>query len=206
MHIYIQNADGSWPVYATQIIQGPPESNYFGIEIALYGSTLAISGRDVVNGTSEAGGVYLFTRDENIWTQKGTQRVSPTPGTGFWYGHAMDLGADTLIIGEPRNNLVANGQGTFYVHSISSPTTPTNNPTPNPITSSPTSLPTSNPTNHPTPNPVTSSPTGLPTKVRMSQHHSIFVRVDPTLTIVFCTTLRIQQEKTPRHQLFQWDP
>jgi hypothetical protein len=158
VNIYMRNADGSWPIYANQVLTGDRGTNelYYGTIISLYNSTLAVGTWEKVNGLNNAGRVYMYTRTGNTWSNE-TKLIAPTPAQDGWFGAAgVSVSADTVVIGE-------HGKNKFYVYSISSPTTPTINPTSNPITSSPTSLPTSYPTDNPTPNPITSSPTSLPT-------------------------------------------
>ena len=98
-------------------------SDNFGASVAISGDTLAASAPgerstatgingDQTNDSSSpflrSGAVYTFTRSGTTWTQEAYVKASNT-GTQDRFGIAVDLDADTLVVGAPFEDSSAGG-------------------------------------------------------------------------------------------------
>jgi hypothetical protein len=103
--IYTRGPDGwtlSQRISATPPAGTPPNwSDFFGWSLAVSGDRLLVGAPEVfdpMNGP--AGGAFLFTRGgDGQWMQTATFLPS-IPGTLDWYGEAVAMAGDTVLIGE----------------------------------------------------------------------------------------------------------
>lgn len=98
-----------------------PETNdTFGYSVALSGDTLAVgatsedgavsgvNGDQTNNAAAESGAVYVFVREGASWRQQAYLKSSK-PEEGNYFGGAVALDGDTLLVGEPRATPYPNG-------------------------------------------------------------------------------------------------
>lgn len=98
-----------------------PETNdTFGYSVALSGDTLAVgatsedsaiagvNGDQTNNAAAESGAVYVFVREGASWRQQAYLKSSK-PEEGNYFGGAVALDGDTLLVGEPRTTPYPNG-------------------------------------------------------------------------------------------------
>ena len=115
-----------------------PETNdTFGYSVAISGDTIAVGatsedgavagvdGDQTNNGTSESGAVYIFVREGTTWRQQAYIK-SDRPEALNYFGGAVVLDGDTLLVGEPRstpyptnNNNAAARPGVVHVYTRS---------------------------------------------------------------------------------------
>jgi hypothetical protein len=83
----------------------------------MFGSALRLSGDTIAIGAPRDGGdgsVYVFTRSGADWKQ--TAKLKPSPAVaGTDFGFSLDLSADTLIVGAPRDNRPLDQAGAAYI-------------------------------------------------------------------------------------------
>ncbi|MEZ4269614.1 MAG: hypothetical protein R3F39_24915 [Myxococcota bacterium] len=87
-----------------------------------FGTSVAVSGGVVVIGAplasptaSQAGAVYVFRKLGGTWTQ--TQRlVAPDAAALDWFGQAVAISGDTLVVGSPRDDDKGASSGSAYVY------------------------------------------------------------------------------------------
>ena len=90
VYIYAQNAKGGWAAAKKLTRSGATNGDGFGSAVAVEGNTLLVGSE---KADSEAGAVYVFTRDAGGWKESG--RLTPKdgqPGDGF--------GASILLAGD----------------------------------------------------------------------------------------------------------
>ena len=87
----------------------------FGISVAVDGDTLAVGAWSANLGETNAGAVYIFTRNGTTWTPQ-AELTAGEAGDGF--GRAVALDADTVAIGAPFTKIGGNNnQGAAYLYS-----------------------------------------------------------------------------------------
>lgn len=125
VYVFARDGDGHWSQQAYIKASNTREGSQFGTAVALddSGDTLAAgaigesSGATVINGdqhdesVSEAGAVYVFTRDaQDEWSQQAYIKPSNT-GPGHRFGNALALSSagDTLAAGTPLESSSTTG-------------------------------------------------------------------------------------------------
>ena len=118
--VYLFTRTGNtWSQQAYVKASNPNGGDFFGQSISLSGNTLAVgataedgcatgvNGNQTDNACIDAGAVYIFTRNENGWTQEAYVKASNTaPFDAF--GNVV-LDGDTLAVGAPVENGCATG-------------------------------------------------------------------------------------------------
>src|SRR5262249_41925933 len=97
--------------------------DHFGNAVAFDGDILVVGGRrDNIDATADQGSAYVFTRSGATWTQQ-QKLVANDGGAGDWFGWAVALDGDTVVVGAMRNDIGANAdQGSAYVFTRSDST------------------------------------------------------------------------------------
>jgi hypothetical protein len=109
--VFVRDSAGVWSQQAYIKASSPGISDQFGKSVALSEDTLAvaayfeesgatgINGNEEDNSASQAGAVYVFTRDgAGLWSQKAYLKAS-NPDPGDLFGRSVALYGDTLAIG-----------------------------------------------------------------------------------------------------------
>src|SRR4029079_5832817 len=123
--VYVFTRTGStWSqqAYVKPSNTDPSNAMFFGTTVSLSGNTLAvgaclerscatgINGNQVDTGCVQSGAAYIFTRNDNVWTQQAYVKASNTRSLdGF--GITVALDDDTLAVGATGEG----GAGAVYV-------------------------------------------------------------------------------------------
>lgn len=67
-----------------------------------------VNGNQGNNSADAAGAVYVFTRSGTVWSQQAYLKASNT-GTSDWFGSALSISGDTLVVGAYREDSLATG-------------------------------------------------------------------------------------------------
>ena len=106
-------AGAEWTQQAKLIAVDGLESDSSGRAVAISGDTVALGG-NVDNGNADAF-VYLFERNGAAWTQQ--TKLQPSSGdTGTYFGEAVALDGDTLVVGASRDDFGGIDSGLAYVY------------------------------------------------------------------------------------------
>lgn len=110
--VYVFTRSGStWSQQAYLKASNPNTGDGFGSSVSLSGNTLAVAaggerscatgidGNQSDNGCLGAGAVYIFTRDQNVWTQEAYVKPSNTRPSDHVFGSQVSLDGDTLAVG-----------------------------------------------------------------------------------------------------------
>lgn len=111
-------AGNAWHVDQVLLPDGP---GAFGTAIAVDGDWLAVGspGSDSGFGTEGTGAVYVYHRDNGIWTRS-DRLLSPDYYSHARFGATLVFANGTLVIGEPNDPLFHNnGVGRAFVYAIS---------------------------------------------------------------------------------------
>jgi hypothetical protein len=114
---YIFTRSGATWTQQQKLIAADGEApDMFGSAVALNGDTLVIGACGDKIGANEAqGSIYVFTRQGATWTQQ-QKLVAPDGMAQDFFGEAIALSGDTLVIGVPRSDINNNqSQGAAYV-------------------------------------------------------------------------------------------
>ncbi len=127
--VYVFTRSGSvWNQQAYIKASNPDANDYFGVDVALSGDTLAvgasgedsnatgINGNQANNSALYAGAVYVFTRTGTDWSQQAYVKASNTQGgvqqdgyDGDSFGGSVAIDGDTLVVGADGEDSNATG-------------------------------------------------------------------------------------------------
>ncbi len=99
-------------------------NDIFGHAVALDGDTLVVGayGDMLDSNDGQHGSVYVFTRSGSTWTEQ-QKLVAGAGANSLWFGHAVALDGDTLVVGAYGDTIGSNPwQGSVYVFTRSGST------------------------------------------------------------------------------------
>jgi len=118
-YVFVRTA-GVWAQQAYLKASNTGGGDSFGFSLALSGDTLAvgafledssatgIGGQQQDDSASAAGAAYVFTRSGTSWSQQAYLKASNAQATD-WFGAAVALSGDTLVVGAPSEESSATG-------------------------------------------------------------------------------------------------
>ena len=130
--VYVYKRTGGVWAFDAYIKASNSEANdWFGDAIALDGNTLVVGARgedscadgvggsQTDNGCGTAGAAYVFVRNAGVWTQQAYVKASNSSAgvkrsgsfAGDWFGWAVDIQGDTLVVSAPFEDSCATGIG-----------------------------------------------------------------------------------------------
>lgn len=135
--VYVYPAGGGY-ASAASIIEPPSGTrNYFGTRILRQGDSLFVSGQRSGEAATSAGAVYVYQKDASgAWNLSQTLTAT-APGSNDWFGNALAIENDRLLIGAPRRDLdgvldvgavyafTRDGSGQWSENAVIIPDTPT---------------------------------------------------------------------------------
>jgi len=90
----------------------PPADAEFGSSVSISGDTVVVgSALDNTSGGLETGSAYVFVRSGATWTEQ-QRLLAPDGTTSDWFGSAVSVSGDTLVVGAPRDDFE---KGSAYV-------------------------------------------------------------------------------------------
>ncbi|KAA3641599.1 MAG: hypothetical protein DWP95_06510 [Proteobacteria bacterium] len=111
--------NGIW-VEDIKIFPADPAANdYFGDDVAIDNNKIVIGAhRKQFTNYSRLGAVFAYNFDGNLWQQQ--QKIMPSDLTdNKYFGSAVALNGETLMIGAQSDGELANGSGAAYQFSLS---------------------------------------------------------------------------------------
>jgi len=97
VHVYEATTSFNWSRTATLDLPGPHVGGAFGHDVAVHKTRLAVSR----HAPAEAGRVFTFERaSASSWTLT-DEVLPPNSAIGDWFGIALDLEKDRLLVGAP---------------------------------------------------------------------------------------------------------
>lgn len=114
--VYVFKRNGTeWIQQAYIKSSNTQENDYFGLEVAISGDTLVVGtryedssatgvdGDQNDNSAQDAGAVYVFTRDAEVWSQQAYIKASNTEA-GDAFGRSVAISGDTLVVGSAEDS------------------------------------------------------------------------------------------------------
>ena len=118
-YVFAQD-EGTWSQQAYLKASNAGEGDYFGNSVAVSGNTIVvgayyegssatgIDGNQADNAALNSGASYVFSRENNVWSQKAYLKASNT-GAGDQFGQSVDLSFYTLVVGADFEDSNATG-------------------------------------------------------------------------------------------------
>jgi hypothetical protein len=114
-----ERAGGDWVETASLQASDGVALDYFGQSVSVSGDTLVVGawGNDHLDPTDpncDCGAAYVFQRDASGWHE--TQRLTASDAVpGDFFGQAVALSGDTLVVGAPEDDPFGIHDGSVYV-------------------------------------------------------------------------------------------
>lgn len=106
-YLFVRDSGGVWREQARLVPAMKQKDARFGYAVALSGNTVAVGAYRYDAGTQvDVGAVHVFEREGATWQE--SQLVLPTSQANEYFGRALALSGNTLLIGAPGRDL-----GTF---------------------------------------------------------------------------------------------
>ena len=86
----------------------------FGVAVAIQGNTAVVGAQRDDDRGVDAGAVYVFMPEGDSWTQR-YKLLPDENSSGDYFGAAVDIAADCLVIGAARDNQNGSQAGAVYV-------------------------------------------------------------------------------------------
>jgi parallel beta-helix repeat protein len=114
VYIFTRTGDNTWVQKQKLLPDDAAEGDWFGVSIDIDQHYLAVGSRydDNENG-ADAGGVYIFKRIENVWTQQ--QKIIADDGQEGDLFHKVALHNHNLVVGAFRDDDKGVNSGSAYV-------------------------------------------------------------------------------------------
>ena len=124
VYVYTKGSSGSWRQTAKLIASDGEEGDNFGISVALDGDTdtvvVGAYGDDQHDNRADSGSVYVYTKNpRGVWVQA-AKLVASDAAEGHWFGYAVAVDDNTVLIGAPQDNHNNNDDddlGSAYVYT-----------------------------------------------------------------------------------------
>ncbi|MDI9521357.1 MAG: FG-GAP repeat protein [Bacillota bacterium] len=120
---YVFVRDGSvWTQQAYLKASNTDAGDWFGRAVAVSNDTVVVgasgessaakgvNGEQSDNSAGGAGAAYVYVRDGSVWTQQAYLKASNTDA-GDWFGRAVAVSNDTVVVGAPFEASAAKGVG-----------------------------------------------------------------------------------------------
>ena len=112
---YVFAYDGrGWSQVAKLWAEDGAAGDNFGVAVALDGDTAVIGAQRDDDRGSDAGAVYIFQRDGEMWMQQ-SKLLPDENANGGNFGAAVDVAASYLAVGALRDDEAGNDAGAAYV-------------------------------------------------------------------------------------------
>ncbi|HEX6972867.1 MAG TPA: Ig-like domain-containing protein, partial [Vicinamibacterales bacterium] len=115
------NADGTFnyvhsgnAFVSHALLPGANSLTEYGVATAMDGDTLVIGSNSTENGRVLAGAAYVFVRDGARWKLQ-AKLVPSDPVAIHFFGWAVDVSGDTIVVGAPGDNFAGTYSGAAYV-------------------------------------------------------------------------------------------
>lgn len=110
-------SDGVWREQQRLMASDAASGDYFGSTLALVGDTLLVGARhDDHGGLLSAGSVYVFTRANNVWSERQKLTASDPHARGF-FGGSIAVSGNTAVISASGTDSASEGSAYVFVRS-----------------------------------------------------------------------------------------
>ncbi len=120
---YVYGYDGAaWVQQAELVPSDPGDGDWFGISVALHGTTAIVGAyAKVVGANNQQGAVYVFEKSGGVWTQQ-TKLLTSDGAQWDGLGGSLAFDGTTLLAGAAGKSVSTSLQGAAYVFTRSGAT------------------------------------------------------------------------------------
>jgi hypothetical protein len=123
-YIFVRSGT-TWSQQAYLKASNPGSGDYFGYSVAISGDSVVVGanwedsnasgvgGDQTNNGATSAGAAYVFSRSGTTWTQQAYLKAA-NPGVNDFFGTAVGLSGDTVVVGATEEDGSATGANGSY--------------------------------------------------------------------------------------------
>ncbi|HFQ93726.1 MAG TPA: hypothetical protein ENK32_06935 [Anaerolineae bacterium] len=115
--VYLWNGS-QWAEQAYLTPADGAANDRFGYAVAIDGDTIAVGAYLDDDLGADSGSVYVFTRSGAAWTQQ-AKLTAADGAAGDWFGYAVSLSGDSLIVGARNEDDGGSNAGAAYVFTRS---------------------------------------------------------------------------------------
>jgi hypothetical protein len=133
---YVYNLDAATPTQPILTLNNPGDpDDYFGVDVSIAGTRVAVGAAYFGSGTSSTGHVYLYDTSSATPALPVSIFSSPDQAENDYFGSSVSLSGSRLAVGATHDDTAGPDSGTVFVFDLTSgtPTTPVytlGNPTP----------------------------------------------------------------------------
>ncbi len=114
VYVFVRNGT-TWTQEAKLVASDAQSYDELGQSVVIRGDTVVAGAwSHDTNGLLNSGAAYVFERNGSVWSQSAKLTASDGAG-GDWFGMAVALEADTLVVGAPRDDGAHWDDGSAYV-------------------------------------------------------------------------------------------
>lgn len=110
VYVFDRSVD-TWNFVQKLLADDSEANDEFGFSVATLGDQAIVGARRTNDYGNDSGAAYLFDRIEGVWTQRTKLLEAGDPGAGDQLGNAVDLTAETAIVGSWQDDSPAVSQG-----------------------------------------------------------------------------------------------
>ena len=104
----------AWVEEAKLLASDSAEEDFFGRGVAVFGDVLAVGASGDDDNGPDSGSMYVFRYDGTNWSEEA--KILPSDGEQYdYFGGALSIVEDTILVGVPFSEDNANVQGSVYV-------------------------------------------------------------------------------------------
>ena len=97
--LFLHTPEPAWTEQAKLTASDGAELDFFGSSVAIAGDTIVVGARlDDVNGITDSGSAYVFTRTGTTWTEQAKLTASDGAAADF-FGTSVAIAGDTIVVG-----------------------------------------------------------------------------------------------------------
>ena len=111
-----ENNAGSWSQVAKLVANDGAAGDFFGYKVSLRGDVAVAGAIGAYNGIiNNVGAAYVYAKQGAQWLQ--TQKLTPpNPSPTQYYGYALAMNSDSLLVGAMNNHYAIPGGGAVFVY------------------------------------------------------------------------------------------
>lgn len=117
-YVFVRGPGGTWTEQQKLTASDGAGSDFFAQRVAVDGDTIVIGSEADDDDGNSSGSAYVFTRTAGVWTEQQKLTASDAAADD-WFGSAVAVEGDTLVVGAERDDDNGTNSGSAYVFTRS---------------------------------------------------------------------------------------